>query len=248
MNCRTLDFARQELCEYWEKTTGCKQNDIELLVDPDSDYWKEKIECEMDDAYHIDVTAGYGCIVGSNERSVLLGVYGFFTALGCCFHTPGPAGEYVVTRSVAECTVQKTAIASLRHRGICIEGAVSIENVLDMIDWLPKNGFNSYFVQFREGYNFFDRWYSHLGNTCLQAEPFDIEKSHQFVALVCWNPLNRMVSGCRRHYCGNHTSTFGTSEWMPEILWGYPAEYKFVLFTPGGSAKIRQRSGAVRNR
>lgn len=182
MSCKTLDFAQQELSAYWQKVTGSDHHDIQLLVAADLPSWNGKIACEMDDAYCIDVTAGCGSITGSNERSVLLGVYAFFTALGCCFHTPGPGGEYLAIRLAVECTVQKTAIASLRHRGICIEGAVSVENVLDMIDWLPKNGFNSYFIQFREGYTFFDHWYSHQGSTVLSPEPYDMEKCRSFVA------------------------------------------------------------------
>ena len=54
-----------------------------------------------------------------------------------------------------------------RHRGVCIEGAVSWEHVRDMVAWLPKLGFNAYFIQFREAYNFFQRWYEHEANPLL---------------------------------------------------------------------------------
>ena len=33
-------------------------------------------------------------------------------------------------------------------------------------------GFNAYFIQFREAYTFFDRWYTHLENPTKPAEPF----------------------------------------------------------------------------
>lgn len=180
----TLEFARLELNKYWEKTTGNSECSIALTVQPEAAYWGEKLTSSMDDAYHIDVTEGTGQIIGSNDRSVLLGVYGFFTELGCCFYAPGEGGESIALHSVTECTVHKTAIASLRHRGICIEGADSLKNILDMIDWLPKNGFNSYFIQFREGYYFFEKWYSHSGNTCLSPEPFDMEICRCFIGEV----------------------------------------------------------------
>ena len=54
--------------------------------------------------------------------------------------------------------------ASLRHRGVCIEGANSLENILDFIDWLPKVGFNSFFLQFTEPFIFLNRWYDHINN------------------------------------------------------------------------------------
>ena len=57
-----------------------------------------------------------------------------------------------------------------RHRGITIEGAVSVENVLELIDWAPKAGFNSYFTQFTTSFEFFSRWYEHIGNPLLPPE------------------------------------------------------------------------------
>ncbi|MFI2777730.1 hypothetical protein, partial [Escherichia coli] len=51
--------------------------------------------------------------------------------------------------------------ASFKHRGVCIEGADSFENVCDFIDWLPKIGMNSFFIQFENPYSFLKRWYEH---------------------------------------------------------------------------------------
>lgn len=71
-----------------------------------------------------------------------------------------------------------------RHRGFTIEGAVSLENVLDLIEWAPKAGFNSYFIQFRTAFEFFDRWYSHAGNDLIPREPFSEEDAARFVRLI----------------------------------------------------------------
>ena len=56
------------------------------------------------------------------------------------------------------------------HRGICIEGANSLENVLNFIEWMPKMGFNSFFIQFKKPDTFFERWYHHIFNPILERE------------------------------------------------------------------------------
>ncbi|MBU0611135.1 MAG: hypothetical protein KKI08_24865, partial [Armatimonadetes bacterium] len=108
----------------------------------------------------IETTPTRGLIAGSNPRSILLATYRYLTELGCRWVRPGKTGESLPTlRTLPAVKVQETA--SYRHRGVCIEGAVSWEHVRDMVAWLPKLGFNGYFIQFREAYNFFQRWYEH---------------------------------------------------------------------------------------
>ena len=118
-----------------------------------------------EDAYSIDVTSAGGSISGSNDRSVLLGVYKYLWLLGCRFPAPGQKHEYIPSlykkEQLAACCRKK---AALRHRGVCIEGANSLENILDFIDWLPKMGYNSFFLQFQLPYTFMARWYHHEMN------------------------------------------------------------------------------------
>lgn len=175
----TMHFAREELDRYLLQITGEKGTNIHLNLEEPADGTSP-----YDDAFRIDVSAGAGTITGATPRSILLGVYRFLTLIGCRFFAPGKGGEVIPTKPLADCTVNFTGKASLRHRGICIEGAACVENVLDMIDWLPKNGFNSYFMQFREGHTFFERWYTHEGNTFLQPAPYTIEESRRYVAQV----------------------------------------------------------------
>ena len=78
-------------------------------------------------------------------------------------------------------TEKKTA--SLRHRGVCIEGADSLENILDFIDWLPKMGYNSFFLQFKLPYTFMARWYHHENNPLLPEEEFDTERAEAYTAV-----------------------------------------------------------------
>lgn len=135
----------------------------------------------FDDGIYIDVSSSKGIIAGTNPRSVLLGVYRFLREAGCRWVRPGDDGEIIPKRDLASVNIKVLERPSYRHRGICIEGAVSYDNVFDIIEWAPKVGFNSYFIQFREAYTFFDRWYSHINNPTKERETFSIEMARGFV-------------------------------------------------------------------
>ena len=121
-------------------------------------------ERELDDGIYIDVTAGCGVVSGTNARSVLLAAYRLLSENGCAFLHPGEGGEIIPHKPVAKLCAKVCEAASSRHRGVCIEGAVSYEHVLNMIRLIPKLGMNAYFVQFFVPTTFFDRWYGHQEN------------------------------------------------------------------------------------
>ena len=126
---------------------------------------------QFDDAVNICVRDGAGYITGSNVRSVLIGVYRFFRECGCVFVRPGRDGEVVPRRKSCELAVEVRESARYRCRGICLEGAASYENVVDMIDFAPKLGFNAYYTQlFRPAFAF-TRWYEHRNNPKLLPTP-----------------------------------------------------------------------------
>lgn len=137
---------------------------------------------EYDDEVRINTGRSGGTIAGANDRSVLLATYRYLTALGCRWVRPGKGGEYVPRLTGALPPVQLEETPTYRHRGVCIEGAVSWEHVRDTVDWLPKLGFNSYFIQFRDSYNFFQRWYEHEGNPLLAGERMTVAKAQQLTA------------------------------------------------------------------
>ena len=112
----------------------------------------------LDDAIFIDVKNFSGLISGSNARSVLIGVYRFLKEIGFSFLRPGKGGESYPD-SVLKTDVFISEKASYRHRTICIEGSVFQQNLMDIIDWIPKAAMNGYFVQFQIPRAFFDRWY-----------------------------------------------------------------------------------------
>jgi uncharacterized protein DUF4838 len=144
--------------------------------------WPAVEQPEFDDAIYVEVAGLRGIIAGSNPRSVLLAAYRYLTELGCRWVRPGPDGEYLPRADLAARAVRVAEAAAYRHRGICIEGAVSYEHVRDILDWMPRVGLTAYFIQFREGYTFFDRWYRHLGNPLLQPEPFAVERARELKA------------------------------------------------------------------
>ena len=127
------------------------------------------------DAYSIRVGPDGGDICGVNDRSVLLGVYDYLHHLGCRFLGPGEQCEVVPTISMQSLPAEYQKQASFRHRGVCIEGADSRENILAFIDWLPKIGCNSFFLQFKVPFAFLDRWYQHQENPYLKPEPYSVE-------------------------------------------------------------------------
>ena len=91
----------------------------------------------LDDAIRIEVANGTGFITGANLRSVLIAVYRFFREAGCVFVRPGKDGEAVPVRDSARIAVKISERAAYRHRGLCLEGSASYENVAELIDFAP---------------------------------------------------------------------------------------------------------------
>ena len=134
-------------------------------------------DMQQDDAIAVAIKNGNGYITGSNERSVLLATYRFLKALGCVWVRPGADGERIPTKPVEDVNVNIYEAASYRHRGVCIEGADTYENILDMIDYLPKVGMNAYFVQLMVPQIFFEKWYQHDRNPYLEKEEINRDEA-----------------------------------------------------------------------
>lgn len=188
---RTLRFAASELQRCLSRLTGqspAEISEVQTYQPGEPGLWLGLFEDvgyhPLDDEIHIDVHGDNGLIAGSNPRSVLMAVYRYLGALGCRWVRPGPEGEYIPRLLPGTGTeaagVHLHETPAYRHRGVCIEGAVSLENVLDMVDWLPKLGLSGYFMQFREGFTFFDRWYRHQNNPLKTPEPFSVEQARGF--------------------------------------------------------------------
>ena len=101
------------------------------------------------DRFSVRLTPDRGSITGNSGRAVLLGVYDLLRRLGCRFLAPGMENEIVPAIGREALALGYGHQASFYHRGVCIEGANSRENVLNFIDWLHNAGFNSFFLQFK---------------------------------------------------------------------------------------------------
>jgi hypothetical protein len=101
-----------------------------------------------------------GVVCGSNPRSTLVAAYRLLHAIGYRWLHPGKTGEVPPPPDFPNRHVHVSGKPTYGHRGVCIEGAASYEHVRDVVTWLPRVGMNAYFIQFRDGYPFFERWYT----------------------------------------------------------------------------------------
>ena len=174
---KTVSFAGEELHRYLARMLAGEEGVFSVFLGV-RDGAEEKM-----DSYSVSVTGSGGRILGSNPRSVLLGVYDYLRRLGCRFLGPGKAMEVVPHIRPGDLPAEYSRKASFLHRGVCIEGADSAGNVLDFIDWLPKVGYNSFFLQFQVPYVFLARWYHHDLNPFAQPETFTMAEAEDCCAL-----------------------------------------------------------------
>lgn len=152
---------------------------------------KKQPVSEFDDHIYIDVRKHRRIVAGVNPRSVLLATYRYLFELGFRWVRPGKDGQFIPEISDPfRKNVLVSEKPSYRHRCVCIEGAVSWEHVRDMIDWLPKVGFNSYFVQFRDAYQFWLSWYHHELNPRRKKEPFTTADAKRLTSRV-WEECDK---------------------------------------------------------
>lgn len=174
----------------------------------------EKVENKfLDEVIEINIKNGIGNICGNNPRALLLAVYRFLDEIGCKFLRPGKKNEIIPKLSLETISVKLLEKPSSRHRGVCIEGADSIENIFDFIDWLPKVGFNSFFIQFENPYSFLKRWYEHEFNPYLKKEPFSNKIAQKMSDSIDKEIIKR---GLLHHRVGHG--------WTGEVL-GYSSKY-----------------------
>jgi hypothetical protein len=55
---------------------------------------------------------------------------------------------------------------------------------MNMVDWLPKAGMNSYFNQFSTPFTFFDHWYKHKNNPYMTPQPVSVEEVAAMVGVI----------------------------------------------------------------
>ncbi|MDP6778648.1 MAG: DUF4838 domain-containing protein [Candidatus Latescibacteria bacterium] len=135
----------------------------------------------LDDAIAIDVRSRRGTIAGANARAVLIAVYRYLTELGCRWIRPGTDGELIpAVDDPLSRDVQVREKPSYRHRGLAIEGACSCEHVTDLVEWLPRVGMNTYFMEYFHGFIFYNNWYSERHRTENHAKLMDGRQAEEY--------------------------------------------------------------------
>ena len=164
----------------------------------------------------IELHGGKGKIQADSQVGVLIAVYRLFHEFGVRYLRPGRKNEFFQVLSENDWAEKEISIeetASFRHRGVCIEGADSYENLRDFIDWLPKIGMNTFFIQFENPYSFFKRWYEHEFNPYAEKEPFNTEIAQEMSDRI---DQEMKVRGIVHHRVGHG--------WTGEVL-GYSSKY-----------------------
>ncbi len=136
----------------------------------------------LDDVIDVEVNKLSGIIAGSNERSVLMGVYELLKSAGCAFVRPSPDGDFVPKKAMADHSFTYRKKADFRFRGQCIEGAISYEHVFETVKWMPKVNMNLFMIEQIIPYNYMNRWYRHIVST---RKGWDPEPPYEQYAAWC---------------------------------------------------------------
>ncbi len=172
-----IRYAKDEL-EKYIKLMGCSEANaditLKLLENPNVE------DVFFDDLFDINIQNGKGYIAGSNPRSVLFGVYEYLKSCGCRFIRPGKDGDYIPQFDISNHTFTCTKKAELKIRCQMIEGAISVEHTLDSIDFMAKNYYNSFYIQFVHPYSFYRRWYEHQYSKTKQPENVSYAEMEEF--------------------------------------------------------------------
>lgn len=122
-------------------------------------------DAALDDVVDVSISGGRGYIAGSNERSVLFGVYRYAASLGVRYLRPGPEGDYIPKADIEHGEYHYRKKADHPIRGEIVEGSVSYEHCRDTALFLPKLGMNAYMIEGHVPYLYMHKWYGHVGNT-----------------------------------------------------------------------------------
>ena len=176
-NTETVLYAAEELKKYLEMMDADVKADITedasaegiklgLLSDLSLDS-SDVLDDMIDDVVDVKIDSLCGYIAGSNERSILFGVYKYLKSAGCRWVRPGVDGEYIPKADTKSHAFTYRKKADYPFRGQCVEGAVAYEHLRDVILWMPKVDMNLFMIEQIVPYNYMSRWYKHVANTKL---------------------------------------------------------------------------------
>ncbi len=213
----TVDFAAEELKKYLRMMMPYS-GEITIKYEPDatdgfrlglmSDFSLDTSEVDdivLDDILHIDTDKEGGIIAGSNPRSVLLAVYRYLTINGCRWLFPGIDGEFIPIKDIEPVVYHK--MADCRYRGWCNEGAEFQQNMMEVIEFIPKVGMNIFMIECFIPYDYYSYYYNHRFNTEIrEPEPVTPETILQWKR-QCETEMSKR--GLQSHDIGHGWTTRG---------------------------------------
>jgi len=156
----------------------------------------------IEDIIDVDIKNGAGYIAGSNERSILMGVYRYCKSAGCRFIRPGEGGDYVPLCDIMNHSFTYRKKADHPYRGECSEGAISYEHMRDTVYWLPKVGMNMYMIEGLVPYTYMHKWYGHIGNRVLR-EKGQVTSYEMLEELIDKLEMDIVKTGVQLHTIGH---------------------------------------------
>lgn len=191
----------------------------------------------IDDVIDVNIDCLRGYIAGSNERSILMGVYKYFKSVGCRWVRPGNEGEYIPKADLSCHTFTYRKKADYPFRGQAIEGAADFEDVRDTILWLPKVDMNLFQIEQIVPYNYMSRWYLHTANTRLPHDDIPYEDYCKYAA-----ELELVVKKCglQLHGLGHGAlnEPFGIRYKAPGMEYTIPEDAKDAIALVNGERKL----------
>ncbi len=209
----TSSFLKEEANYYFKKVFQMEPAFVKEEADLS---FKLVTDNNQTDTIHIELKEGKGTVTANSQAGLLIGFYRLFKECGVRYLRPGKDSEILpeeTPEDFAKKTIQVTEEASFKHRGVCIEGADSYDHLKNFIDWLPKIGMNTFFIQFENPYSFFKRWYEHEFNPYMEKEPFSTD-----IAQKMSDDIDEEIAarGLKHHRVGHG--------WTGEVL-GYSSKY-----------------------
>ena len=178
----TAFFAAEELKKYLRMMMP-RAGDIPVSYDTASqngfrlglmsDFGLDTSDAEdtaLDDIVYINTTENSGIIAGSNYGALVIAVYRYLRFCGCRWLFPGIDGEWIPTVDKLP-KVNYRKKADHRYRGQCNEGAEFQTSMLEVIDFTPKIGLNTFMMEFDVPFMYYDWYYQHHNNFARKPEP-----------------------------------------------------------------------------
>lgn len=251
-NTETLRYAAEELLKYLKMMSPALDGEIAVgPYDPSamnlgllSDFGlsEEGVQDAMiDDLVDVKVDSLAGYFAGSNERSVLFGIYKYFKSAGCRWTRPGELGEYIPQKDMSTHAFTFRKLADYPFRGECCEGSISFEHMRDTILWMPKVDMNLFMIEQIVPYNYMNRWYRHTVNTKL---PHDDIPYQQYCDYCAELELIVKKLGLQLHVLGHGAlnEPFGVRHMISGQHYDVPEETKKAFALVDGKRELYHSS------